>query len=74
MRINGWARIGIVASLLWMPLGAVYGCRLGFAGNCGSDEMHLLIGFYALAPVVAGWIAVLMAVCAVRWIWRGFVR
>jgi hypothetical protein len=74
MRLNGWQRIGIVASAVWIPYGAVYGCRLGYAGECSTEDLHALIAFYAIAPVVAGWIVAWVAVWAVRWIWRGFVK
>ena len=74
MRLGGWQRIGVIASAVWLPYGAVYGCHLGLAGNCNTEEIHALMAFYALAPVVAGWIVVWSVVAAVRWIWSGFVK
>ena len=74
MRLGGWQRIGVVASAVWLPYGAVYGCHLGLAGDCNMEEIHALMAFYAFAPVVAGWILAWGAVWAFRWIWSGFVK
>jgi hypothetical protein len=74
MRLGGWQRIGVVASAVWLPCGAVYGCHLGLAGNCNTEEIHALMAFYAFAPVVAGWIVAWGLVWAGRWIWSGFVK
>ena len=74
MRLNGWQRIGVVAFVVWLPHGAMYGCQLGIAGGGSAEEIHALMAFYAFAPVVAGWIVLWVASCSVRWVWSGFVK
>ena len=72
MRLSGWHRIGIVASCLWAPYGAVYGSQLGVDGGLDIIGVRTLMAFYAFVPVIAGWVSVYVAVWTIRWIWRGF--
>ena len=75
MRLNGWQRLGVVASALWVPVGLVKG------GNSYSD-WQLIGGYYidptVLAicwialPILFGWLAVYTAIFVTRWVRRGF--
>lgn len=72
MRLNGWQRIGGVASCLWVPYGAMHGANLAFDGRTDLSTEHALMAFYAVAPVLAAWFAAWCIVVSVRWIARGF--
>ena len=121
MRLNGWQRLGIVASVVYALYGAGYEMsklsneqRAGFEiayknceaahdgdqaeANAVAERRHTApylvpnscidratevsylprtefwseVALTAFVPVVFGWIAALMAVSTVRWVWRGF--
>jgi len=103
MRLNGWQRIGVVASVLWLVGGAIYErnrqlhvadlifqgdmrlCLSTNAGKCfelAHQTYASLIAldatkisnilFFALAPVLAGWVLTYLIVKTFRWVKAGF--
>lgn len=105
MRLNGWQRIGIVASIAWALGAAIYVRNLqidsgnrfattmythcmdvtkadpGFCLRKFGDDLKVgftpnweIVAFYAIAPVLAAWIAIYAIVGIVRWIKKGFEK
>ena len=77
MRLNGWQRIGVVASAVWLPIGFVIGKQ-------AADQVMYWNGYYVeawavlllwtLLPIPAGWLAACLAIFVSRWVRRGFAR
>ena len=85
MRLNGWQRIGIVASIGWaigvyvvyLVIGPVDWSKYGtFMPNPDSYWLSFRSHWVALAlvPIVLGWLVVYALVYLVRWIRAGFKR
>lgn len=70
MRLNGWQRIGIVASTLWLLGGSAYAYEIAVL-ETGTIQL-LCIGVIAVMPIILGWLFVWLAVLAVRWVCAGF--
>ena len=71
MRLNGWQRLGVVASLAW--IGYVGTTTVLRAVPDTTWGLALWIAaFYAFVPVLLGWLAVWVFVRLTRWVWRGF--
>lgn len=66
-RLNGWQRLGVVASGGWVAFVAVLCIRFGLPD--GSVAQSALV---FLVPIIGGWCGVWTLVMAVRWILRGF--
>jgi hypothetical protein len=67
MKINGWQRIGIIASVGWM-LFAVFEYVLPPSLENGGP----LIAIVIFVPIVLAWGAVYLLLFLIRWVRRGF--
>jgi hypothetical protein len=93
LRLNGWQRLGVVASVLWLPVGAVLGriaaiapyrvcvrnplndiawCNMVYQDTFTLSHLWSASAFFALVPIPLAWLSVYVAICTLRWVWRGF--
>lgn len=71
MRLNGWHRLGIVASLGWIAYWALQLAQVDFSGD-GWQQDVIVAALYAFVPVALAWLAVWIVLRLTRWVWRGF--
>jgi hypothetical protein len=102
MRLNGWQRIGVIASAVWGIAGWLIGNSIGLHGGdlaesefadciaspittgdaclahfrtayaAGIDGHWLTAAFWAVIPILLGWLAAWTIVALTRWVRRGF--
>ena len=102
MRLNGWQRIGVIASAVWGIAGWLIGNSIGLHGGdlaesefadciaspittgdaclahfrtayaAGIDGHWLTAAFWAVIPILLGWLAAWAIVGLTRWGRRGF--
>lgn len=72
MKLNGWKRIGIIASVVWiLGAGLTSLAELDYLAGTPSSDWSAA-AFVTFAPVPLGWGFVYLVLFLVRWVKRGF--
>jgi hypothetical protein len=71
MRLNGWQRLGIVASCGWIAYWAFCGIQDALSWDRWQESI-IVAAIYALVPVAAFWTAFWLLSRLARWVLRGF--
>lgn len=70
--MNGWQRLGVVASSIWLVIGFVWGwTRITVLPGESLIGITLL---FTLLPIVIGWVWGGMIVWTYRWVRAGFEK
>jgi hypothetical protein len=83
-RLSGWQRIGIILSVLWIPVGWVLAVKnvpgppsldYPLSQICQDAQARMpkrYAPWFVLAPIPIAWLLVYIVVWIVRWVRRGF--
>lgn len=72
MELNGWQRLGIIASVLWLLGGASLAAVWSVGLPAFWVDFGLDVGIMAVVPIVCGWMLAWIIPRLTRWVRRGF--
>jgi len=70
MKLNGWKRLGVVLSVLWLPVTLIFDPFEIATSRISGWGIVIII----LLQILAFWLSAYAAVFAFRWVRKGFVN